>query len=85
MTPGSMPAESRSIFQEGIVIPPVRLVRGGSYVEDVLELVLANVRTPELRRADLYAQIAANEIGAERMRALVQRHGLDFVRAAPTR
>ena len=52
-----------------------------NYVEDVLELVLANVRTPELRRADLLAQIAANEIGAERMRALVQRHGLDFVRA----
>jgi N-methylhydantoinase B len=81
MTPGSMPAGSRSIFQEGIVIPPVRLVRGGNYVEDVLELVLANVRTPDLRRADLLAQIAASEIGAERMRALVQRHGLDFVRA----
>ena len=76
-----MPAESRSIFQEGIVIPPVRLVRNGHYVEDLLELVLANVRTPDLRRADLYAQIAANEIGAERMRALVRRHGLDFVRA----
>ena len=81
MTPGSMPAGSRTIFQEGIVVPPVRLVRDGEYVEDVLELVLANVRTPELRRADLYAQIAANEIGAERMRALVQRHGLEFVRA----
>jgi len=81
MTPGSMPAGSRTIFQEGIVVPPVRLVRHGEYVEDVLELVLANVRTPELRRADLYAQIAANEIGAERMRALVLRHGLEFVRA----
>jgi N-methylhydantoinase B len=81
MTPGSMPAGSRTIFQEGIIVPPVRLVRYGEYVEDVLELVLANVRTPELRRADLYAQIAANEIGAERMRALVQRHGLEFVRA----
>jgi N-methylhydantoinase B len=81
ITPGSMPAGSRTIFQEGIIVPPVRLVRHGEYVEDVLELVLANVRTPELRRADLYAQIAANEIGAERMRALVQRHGLEFVRA----
>ena len=81
ITPGSMPAGSRTIFQEGIIVPPVRLVRFGEYVDDVLELVLANVRTPELRRADLYAQIAANEIGAERMRALVQRHGLEFVRA----
>jgi N-methylhydantoinase B len=79
MTPGSMPAESRSIFQEGIIVPPVRLVSGGARVEDVLELVLANVRTPELRRADLYAQIAANEIGAERVRALVRRYGLEFV------
>jgi N-methylhydantoinase B len=81
ISPGSMPAGSRTIFQEGIVVPPVRLVRDGEYVEDVLELVLANVRTPDLRRADLYAQIAANEIGAERMRALVERHGVDFVRA----
>ena len=53
MTPGSMPSESRSIFQEGIVIPPIRLVRRGDLVEDVLELVLANVRTPDIRRVDL--------------------------------
>ena len=47
MKPGSMPSESRSIYQEGIIIPPVRLVRRGELVEDLLELVLANVRTPE--------------------------------------
>jgi len=82
MTPGSMPSGSRSIYQEGIVIPPLRLVREGAPVDDLLELVLANVRTPEIRRADLRAQIAANEIGAERLRALVGRHGLGFVRSA---
>src|SRR5262249_12434555 len=82
MTPGSMPSESRSIFQEGIVIPPIRLVRRGRLVDDVLELVLANVRTPDIRRVDLLAQAAANAVGAERLRALVERHGLAFVRSA---
>lgn len=82
MTPGSMPSESRSIYAEGIVIPPLRLVRGGVLAEDLLELILANVRTPEIRRVDLLAQTAANEVGAERLRALVARHGLAYVRAA---
>jgi N-methylhydantoinase B len=82
MTPGSMPSESRTIFQEGIVIPPVRLVRGDVVVDDLLELVLANVRTPEIRRADLLAQAAANAVGAARLSALVERHGLSFVRSA---
>jgi N-methylhydantoinase B len=82
MTPGSMPSESRSIYEEGIVIPPLRLVRRGVLVDDLLELVLANVRTPEIRRVDLLAQAAANEVGAERLRALIVRHGLSFVRAA---
>src|ERR687889_1135915 len=60
MRPGSAPSDSREIYQEGIIIPPIRLVRGGDYVDDVLDLLLANVRTPDLRRGDLRAQIAAN-------------------------
>jgi N-methylhydantoinase B len=82
MTPGSMPSGSRTIYQEGIVIPPIRLVRRGALVDDVLALVLANVRTPEIRRADLLAQAAANDVGAGRLAALVERHGLEFVRGA---
>jgi N-methylhydantoinase B len=82
MTPGSMPAGSRSIYQEGIIIPPLRLLRAGVYDEPLLELVLANVRTPQIRRADLYAQVAAGSVGGERLRALIGRYGLDFVRAA---
>jgi N-methylhydantoinase B len=46
MRPGSMPSDSREIYQEGLIIPPVRLVRGDEYVGDVLDLLLANVRTP---------------------------------------
>ena len=82
MRPGSMPSNSREIYQEGIVIPPVRLVRGGEYVEDVLDLLLANVRTPDIRRGDLRAQIAANNIAEERVRELMDRRGKETVLAA---
>jgi N-methylhydantoinase B len=82
MRPGSMPSDSREIFQEGVIIPPVRLVRGGEYVEDVLNLLLANVRTPGLRRGDLRAQIAANNIAEERMGELIERRGKEVVLTA---
>ncbi len=79
MRPGSMPSDSREIYQEGIVIPPVRLVQGGEYVQDVLDLLLANVRTPDIRRGDLRAQIAANNIAEERVRELMDRRGKETV------
>ncbi|MDQ3867431.1 MAG: hydantoinase B/oxoprolinase family protein [Actinomycetota bacterium] len=79
MAPGSMPSASREIFQEGIVVPPVRLVRAGEEQEDVLALLLANVRTPELRRGDLRAQLAANRLAEARLLALRERHGLDVL------
>jgi N-methylhydantoinase B len=82
ISPGSMPSDSRSIFQEGLVIPPIRLAVDGRLQEDVLELILANVRTPAIRRADLTAQIAANRVGGERLRELIRRHGGDVVREA---
>jgi N-methylhydantoinase B len=79
MSPGSMPAGSREIWQEGLVIPPVRLVRGGAEVGDVMRIVLANVRTPELRRGDLRAQRAAHGVAEERIAELVRRRGRDPV------
>ncbi len=82
MRPGSMPSDSREIFQEGIIIPPVRLVEGGEYVADVLDLLLANVRTPGLRRGDLRAQIAANNIAEARVEELIRHRGRDTVLAA---
>jgi N-methylhydantoinase B len=75
MAPGSMPAGARDVHQEGVRIPPVRLVRGGEVVEDVEALILANVRDPDERRADLRAQVAANERGEERLGDLLDRHG----------
>ncbi|QCC51162.1 hydantoinase B/oxoprolinase family protein [Halapricum salinum] len=75
MTPGSMPAGAREITQEGLRLPPVRLVSEGSVVDDAMSILLANVRAPAERRADLQAQLAANERGAERVGELLETHG----------
>jgi N-methylhydantoinase B len=82
MRPGSMPADSTSIYQEGIVLPPVRLVREGVPVDDVLDILLANVRTPDVRRGDLRAQLAANGRAQERLAELLERRGRETVLAA---
>jgi N-methylhydantoinase B len=78
MTPGSMPV-GREIFQEGLIIPPVKLVRSGRMDQDLLKLILANVRTPLERQGDLSAQIAANQRGAQRFVDLLTRYGLEEV------
>ena len=74
-SPGSMPAGARDIYQEGLRIPPVRLVADGEINEEVESVVLANVRNPDERQADLRAQVAANERGGERVRELLDDHG----------
>jgi N-methylhydantoinase B/oxoprolinase/acetone carboxylase alpha subunit len=75
MTPGSMPLATE-IYQEGIIIPPLKLVRKGRLDETILDLILSNVRTPEERRGDLMAQIAANDRGAQRLAQIVDSYGL---------
>jgi N-methylhydantoinase B len=82
MRPGSMPSDSTEIYQEGIIIPPVRLVREGEYVQDVLDLLLANVRTPDIRRGDLRAQIAANNVAQARVGELIERRSKETVLSA---
>src|SRR6185503_13483543 len=56
--PGSMPI-AREVYEEGLRLPPILLVREGELQEDILAVVLANVRTPSERRADLAAQLGA--------------------------
>ena len=68
--PGSMPGHSDSIFDEGIIIPPVKLWEGGELNTSTLELILANVRTPKERKGDLRAQRAALETGIRRLHEL---------------
>ena len=81
MSPGSMPL-AREIVQEGLRIPPVRLMRSGRRDEDVWRLVLANVRTPEERAGDLEAQLAALHAGSTRLREMVEGRGSATVRGA---
>jgi N-methylhydantoinase B len=66
----------REIYQEGFRIPPVKIMRGGKIVSDVLALLLNNVRTPEEREGDLGAQIAACQTGAQRLQEICARYGL---------
>lgn len=78
---GSMAVQSTSIFAEGVQIPPSRLVDAGTLNQPFLQLILRNVREPELVRGDLESQLAACHAGAEGMRALAARHGVDGLTA----
>jgi N-methylhydantoinase B len=72
----------REIYQEGFRIPPVKITRGGHMDRDLLNLLLANVRTPEEREGDLGAQIAACHTGEVRLGEVCERYGLAKVRQA---
>lgn len=69
----------REIYQEGIRIPPIKLIAGGKLQDDVFRLLLNNVRTPEEREGDLNAQIAACHTGATRLLEIAERYGLPRV------
>lgn len=81
MSPGSMPLAVDS-FQEGLAIPPVRLVRRGLWNEDLLTVLARNVRTPDEFRADIRAQSAAQMTGAARLEELERREGAELLRLA---
>ena len=78
MAPGSLPI-STELYQEGIIIPPVKLVEGGRLNEPLLDLICRNSRTPEERRGDFAAQIAAIRTGQRRLVSLAERYGLETV------
>jgi N-methylhydantoinase B len=80
--PGSMPADSTTLEEEGVVIPPTRLARGGELDRDLLRELTERMRGPRQREADLRAQLAANRAGAARVVELAERHGLEMVREA---
>ncbi len=75
MSPGSMPLATE-IFQEGLILPPVKLCQKGKFNTAVFDIILANVRTPDERRGDLLAQVAANQKGKQRLLETVKKHGL---------
>jgi len=81
MSAGSMP-NSTELFQEGVIIPPLKLVDAGKRNEALFELILRNVRTPEERRGDFDAQLGAIRTGERRLLELVERRGLEAVATA---
>jgi len=84
MAPGSLPL-ARELVQEGLIIPPVRLLRDGKIQEDVAAIVCRNSRTPDERRGDLEAQIAAGQLAERRLLELVRRYGADTIDAEARR
>ncbi len=76
MVPGSEAAVCKSIYQEGLRIPPVRIMRKGLVNRDVADIILLNSRTPDERVGDLNAQFAANTVGARSVLQLFDRYGL---------
>jgi N-methylhydantoinase B len=69
----------REVFQEGVIIPPVKVVEGGTIVDDVFRLILAQIRSKHETAGDFRAQIAANMTGARRLQALADRHGRETI------
>ena len=82
MAPGSMAGGMSEIFQEGLRIPVIKLFREGELQQDILDLLLLNVRVPEERRGDHYAQIAACRLGQRRLLEVVDTYSLERVRTA---
>lgn len=79
VSPGSMPLDASEIFQEGLMIPPVKLYQRGRLNQALYQTILNNSRYPEMLQGDLDAEIAACQIGIRRVRELVRRYGLKAV------
>lgn len=78
MSAGSMPL-STSLYQEGVIIPPLKLIRKGQRNEELFQLILSNVRTPQEREGDFAAQVMANMTGVRRIGELIAKYDLDTV------
>ena len=74
-------AGGRDVFEEGLWIPIVKLMKAGRRNEDVWKFILSNVRQPDHMAGDLHAQMASGEVGAQRLLTLLDRHGLDDIEA----
>jgi N-methylhydantoinase B len=77
--PGTFDPNARSSHGEGLIIPPIHLVREGELDRDLVRVILRNVRTPEVAYGDLMAQIGAVRLGTRRLQELIEQYGLDLV------
>src|SRR5262249_49939223 len=78
-TPGSVPTDATELFQEGVIIPPTQLFRGGVLDDNLFALLKRNVRLPEVFTGDLMAQVAAGRLGGIRLREMFAAHGTDKI------
>ena len=80
--PGSMPNDARSIHEEGVRIPPIKLYRKGEFQEDILKLAMHNSRMPEWYKADLHAIVASCKVAELRVNEVCDRFGDDVFHSA---
>ncbi|MEP7104862.1 MAG: hydantoinase B/oxoprolinase family protein [Chloroflexota bacterium] len=81
MVPGSMPAHATSAYQEGLLVPPVRLFSAGVRNDDLYRVIVRNSRTPESFAGDLDSEVAACRMGARRLAGLFATYGVATVEA----
>jgi N-methylhydantoinase B len=79
--PGSMPSHATSAYQEGLIVPPVRLYQAGVPNDDLIKVMVRNSRLPDSLRGDLDSEVAACRMGAERLGDLFRRYGRQHVEA----
>jgi N-methylhydantoinase B len=82
MVPGGFSATATEIVQEGLRLPPVKLVRRGEICQDIIDIVLNNIRVAEERIGDIRAQLGALSVGEKRLTQLLDRYSVETVDAA---
>ena len=83
--PGSISSDATEVFQEGLIVPPAKLMSQHEFQQDIAQIICANSRTPTSRMGDLRAQIAGNLRGELRLQELLVRYGWSVFRAAVAR
>jgi N-methylhydantoinase B len=79
MVPGGFAVQATEIQQEGLRIPPVKICDSDGMRDDIVDLILSNIRVPEQRIGDIKAQVGALRVGAERLTTLLDRYGAELV------
>ena len=81
-TPGGLSGDATEIYQEGLLLPPVKIRRRGEDVDDIWKIILTNHRTPRVTLGDFRAMIGSLDMAEKRIHKLIADYGLDFVKAA---
>ena len=81
-TPGGLSGDATEIYQEGLLLPPVKIKRRGEDVDDIWKIILSNHRTPRVTLGDFRAMMGSLDMAEQRIQKLIADYGLDFVRTA---